>query len=222
MKNINLLGQRFGKLVAKSPAGISSRGQRLWHCECDCGNTTEVEARVLRRKKGTRSCGCIRIERAKNLTLLPPGEAAATELFNNYRFVAKSRNLCFELTKDYFRSLTDSPCDYCGRLPSQVRIVVRKNGAHVYNGVDRIDNSVGYAVGNCVPCCKICNWMKGTKTRDEFLQACHAVVAHSEKHNGKEISSKSNQTPGPIDSRSCCGRSQQVANGREVVAFQRS
>jgi len=37
-----------------------------------------------------------------------------------------------------------------------------------YNGVDRVDNTVGYTLDNCVSCCKICNNSKATLTLDEW------------------------------------------------------
>ncbi|HEC67150.1 MAG TPA: hypothetical protein ENI23_17875 [bacterium] len=37
-------------------------------------------------------------------------------------------------------------------------------------GLDRVDNKKGYELENCVPCCKICNSMKMTMDKDEFLK----------------------------------------------------
>lgn len=38
-----------------------------------------------------------------------------------------------------------------------------------YNGIDRIDDSIGYTIDNCVTCCRTCNWAKGNKDYSEFL-----------------------------------------------------
>jgi hypothetical protein len=38
------------------------------------------------------------------------------------------------------------------------------------NGVDRIDSSIGYLPENVVPCCGLCNWMKGDQTQAEFFK----------------------------------------------------
>ena len=42
------------------------------------------------------------------------------------------------------------------------RVVSRNecNGQYLYNGIDRIDNKLGYIKGNMTPCCKICNHAK--------------------------------------------------------------
>ncbi len=39
-----------------------------------------------------------------------------------------------------------------------------------YNGVDRIDNAIGYTKENCVPCCAICNNSKSTLSLKDWLE----------------------------------------------------
>lgn len=58
------------------------------------------------------------------------------------------------LTKEQFQELSNQECHYCG-----------KEGP---NGIDRIDNSVGYTFENCVPCCKHCNYVKGDLSLADF------------------------------------------------------
>lgn len=60
MNPIDLTGQRFGKLVALSPARVL-HGRRGWTCACDCGASTTVSTLNLRADK-TKSCGCLRRE----------------------------------------------------------------------------------------------------------------------------------------------------------------
>ena len=43
------------------------------------------------------------------------------------------------------------------------------NGDYLYNGLDRVDNNKGYFEDNVVPCCGVCNKMKGTMKQEEFL-----------------------------------------------------
>lgn len=54
MARIDLTGQRFGRLVVLEYFTKVLR----WHCQCDCGNTTEVLSHNLR-NASTRSCGCL-------------------------------------------------------------------------------------------------------------------------------------------------------------------
>ena len=55
----NLIGQRFGRLIARSPAAARKNGKIVWACDCDCGQTTQVPAGALR-SGDTTSCGCRR------------------------------------------------------------------------------------------------------------------------------------------------------------------
>ena len=57
-KQLDLTGQRFGKLVAVAPvAEPDRRGTYKWLCRCDCGGETAVAVSNLRNGH-TRSCGC--------------------------------------------------------------------------------------------------------------------------------------------------------------------
>lgn len=58
---LDLTGQRFGRLVALSPAE-RRRGLIYWLCRCDCGQTTTVLTASLRAGV-TISCGCFRKEK---------------------------------------------------------------------------------------------------------------------------------------------------------------
>jgi hypothetical protein len=60
MTALNLLHQKFGRLTVLSKA--TSRNKRAyWNCLCDCGNTKEISAALLRSGK-TKSCGCLHKE----------------------------------------------------------------------------------------------------------------------------------------------------------------
>ena len=65
---LNLAGQKFGKLTAIREVApvFSSKGvpERTWLCRCDCGREIVVRQKNLKNKV-TRSCGCLRREKAK-------------------------------------------------------------------------------------------------------------------------------------------------------------
>jgi len=86
--------------------------------------------------------------------------------------------------------LTTSPCFYCGTPPSQRKRSPGQVGEHatyVYNGVDRVDNEVGYVAENCVPCCWRCNKAKGSMTQREFLDMAMAISAECELRSGRSM-----------------------------------
>lgn len=76
---------------------------------------------------------------------------------------AVRRGIPWSLTKGQFIAFWQKPCTYCG-------------GAIETIGLDRIDNTRGYEVGNVVPCCGVCNRMKSNMTREEFLAHCTMVA----------------------------------------------
>lgn len=59
----DLRGRKFGRLTVIERSERKDPNATWWVCKCDCGNTKEVRAGVL--KKGeTRSCGCLNRELA--------------------------------------------------------------------------------------------------------------------------------------------------------------
>lgn len=113
----------------------------------------------------------------KNITSLhdmhrmPKGIASMRSIYRSYILGAKERGYVFELTQDEFHNLTSQNCYYCGKEPETIaKPNPQINGVYVYNGIDRVDNTIGYIISNCVPCCKHCNTSKGTKTLQEFTE----------------------------------------------------
>ena len=72
----------------------------------------------------------------------------------------------FSITKKQAILLFLSNCYYCGKYP---KATVRNYPVFAWNGLDRIDNSAGYTLENCVSCCKDCNELKSNRSLDEFL-----------------------------------------------------
>ena len=63
-------------------------------------------------------------------------------------------------------------CFYCNEEPkdhpSENRYKYGK-GLYKRNGIDRLDNTRGYTIDNCVPCCTRCNTIKLDASYDEFI-----------------------------------------------------
>jgi hypothetical protein len=126
----------------------------------------------------TKSCGCRRKYNRPKWTLAE-GEAAKNLLLHQYRSSAIKRGLLFELTREEFVNITSLDCYYCGDAPSKSVAMLHKgrsnkrslNGDYIYNGIDRVDNNLGYTSLNCVACCWTCNELKKDKNKVDFL--CH-------------------------------------------------
>ena len=63
MKKLNLLNQRFGRLIAIEE-GPRHNGRTTWKCKCDCGNEKVVLTSQLTSGR-TQSCGCLQKERTR-------------------------------------------------------------------------------------------------------------------------------------------------------------
>ena len=170
---ILLQGKKFGKWKVLNKPAITNKSQGWrWQCQCECGTKRIVRSSDLRKGIST-SCGCA--------LRLPLGESACRWLFRNYR--NQSRGLGFELTLEEFKKITKQDCYYCKNKPMNIidRSSARCNGVYVYNGIDRIDNSKGYAIENVVPCCKICNSMKGKLSQKDFYKHIKRILIFENK-----------------------------------------
>lgn len=162
----DLTGKKFGKLKVLEFSHSQKMGNytfRMWKVRCDCGTLKTVKGAHLM-SGDTKSCGCY------NKAHLAPGEASMNTLISNYKRHAKNRNLDWGLSKEEVRKVTKLNCYYCGSEPKQEARNKRCNGTYIYNGIDRVDNSKGYFLDNCVPCCGVCNRLKSDMSYTEFKQ----------------------------------------------------
>lgn len=182
-----LVGKRFSRLSVISKVGRRS-GKVFWGCECDCGKKVEVYTGVLNSGR-VKSCGCWTRDRLRETNTLPFGFAARNIILSTYKANAVSRGLRWELTDEAFMRITASDCHYCGIPPSNYFTHRRKdgteklNGGIRYNGIDRVDNNMGYLEENCVPCCDICNKAKRAMPYDEFMNWINRLSEHQSKRN---------------------------------------
>lgn len=167
MRALNLTGMRFGRwLVGKRAPNTPKEGSR-WYVRCDCGNEKIVSGGSLQ-QGASQSCGCLNKERTSESRRLKTGNAARNRVLKIYKDDANARHFSWNISDSQFDPLVLSPCHYCGRSPG--RIVTWGRGVFVCNGIDRLDSRVGYEENNVVPCCEICNRMKGTLTLEKFLE----------------------------------------------------
>lgn len=156
-----IIGQRFHKLIVLDKVSNSIND---WQCKCDCGKIIITKGYALL-SGNKRTCGfSCKIPKGK-----PVGESSFNVLYGSYKKSARKRNVDWKISKDEFRNLTSSICLYCGQAPSQgVRKSTDLNGNYIYNGIDRVDNALGYVFSNCVPCCWQCNRAKHNMPQKDF------------------------------------------------------
>lgn len=109
-----------------------------------------------------------------------PVKSSAKRIFRRY----KDGNLTF----DQFLDLSKQNCHYCNSPPSNSyncskdskfsSEYQKQNGNFIYNGLDRIDNSLPHNLNNIVVCCKYCNYSKRERTLLEFKNWVENIYAH--------------------------------------------
>ena len=70
------IGNRYGRLLVISGAGVDKSRRAIWVCVCDCGKETVVRGGDLR-SGGTLSCGCLQREKTIKANKGRTGELAA-------------------------------------------------------------------------------------------------------------------------------------------------
>lgn len=171
-------GNRYGRLLVLERA-VTRRGRgAFWRCRCDCGNEIVTTGGSLR-YGSSQSCGCVAVEKLRAAVMLPNGVAAMRQALRRARASASERGYEFSLTNEQVIEIQQQNCHYCGSSATNISRHPDHNGEYIYNGIDRVDNSIGYIIGNVVPCCKHCNIAKRDRSVEDFLDWIKRVYHHS-------------------------------------------
>lgn len=91
----------------------------------------------------------------------------ANARLNALKSASNKRQIEWHLSDEEAKAMLISPCVYCDHLDLEVRV----------NGIDRLDSSKPYTIENCLPCCKDCNYMKGTYDPKTFIERCKKIAS---------------------------------------------
>lgn len=98
---------------------------------------------------------------------------ARGRVYYNYQKWARTRNIEFSIDKATFDNIIKQPCYYCG--------ILQDSGV---NGVDRMDSKGIYEASNCVSCCQMCNYLKGTDSIRIFIQRIEHILTYAGRISG--------------------------------------
>jgi len=181
MKRLKLDGKKYGELTvinySHSHIQPSKQKRAMWNVICSCGVKKKVATANLI-SGGTISCGHIGQQNRILSRKRPDGESAFNSLYLSYKHSAKNRGHVFDLSKEIFRKIVSRKCYYCGKEKESVHKGKYKTW-YTYNGIDRINNSLGYTFKNIVTCCQICNRMKHTLTQDDFINHINRIYGYA-------------------------------------------
>jgi len=83
---------------------------------------------------------------------------------------AKLRGYTVDISVEEYETLIIQDCHYCKSLLGKLQ-------DETGGGLDRLDNGKGYILENVVPCCQVCNYIRGDYlTVEETQAAVNAVV----------------------------------------------
>jgi hypothetical protein len=85
--------------------------------------------------------------------------------YSSYMKRALNKGISFNITIEEFNECKSKPCYICGKL----------NTHEHTNGIDRINNDLGYEIGNISSCCCACNTMKKAYTLESVLDKLYKV-----------------------------------------------
>lgn len=109
------------------------------------------------------------------------GESTTNILYSHYKRRGIKNYEHFDIDIEYFKILIKDNCFYCGSEPlGEYKGNKTSYGATKYNGLDRINNNLGYIKSNVVTCCKICNAAKGELSYENFLLWINKIYRHIE------------------------------------------
>lgn len=173
-KFVDLKGKIFGKLtiVEYYPKQDKNKITWYWKCLCECGNYTYTRTKEFTKEKPVQSCRSCGHKRMGKSNVLPNYQSLKNRLYKNYKHNAIKRNYEFNLTKEEMLNLFSKNCHYCGQEPIEMKGDMSGNYTEIpfkRNGIDRIDNSKGYTIGNVISCCRNCNIAKSTMSYPKYI-----------------------------------------------------
>lgn len=180
-KVLDLTGYESSSSIALYPTDKRRHTYTVWVMRCLlCGETFETAAYNITRGQAAHRCPAW-IEKYHpriGRPVIPDNGAHINALYSHYKHSAASRSIPLELTKEQAQKLFEQECHYCGASPRVSYTHQSLRGEYAWNGIDRVDNRLGYTVDNCVACCTQCNFAKRDMTQSEFKDWIKRAYQH--------------------------------------------
>lgn len=163
-----IIGEKYGSLTFIGESDFKKDGRRTGNFKCDCGRLHTTTLRNVLKGK-TKSCGCNKYKgltpHNKTINFNYSKDRTFSKVKSQLKESCTKRNIKNNLTDSELYKLVTSSCFYCGKT------------YEVPIGIDRINNEMNYNVGNCVPCCLVCNRMKLNFSLTEFYNHIYLIYS---------------------------------------------
>lgn len=143
---IDLIEQRFVRLLVIKQHGKNKDKRILWLCRCDCGNQTIVSGKLLRNNH-TKSCGCL----AKEGNNTTHGHLRDGKVSSMYRSWAHMIGRCNNPNRKDYHYYGGRGIRVCDRWRNSFKnfLVDMGHPPTDKHTLDRINNNKGYCTENC-------------------------------------------------------------------------
>ena len=139
----DLMGQRFGRLVAISKEGRSKGREIIWMCLCDCGNLrTAVGSKLT--NGSVQPCGCLQKDKTR--------EANITHGKSHSRIYSIWKNMlsrCTNSNHDSYSNYGGRDIQVCDRWLKFENFLADMGEPAKDLTIDRIELDGNYEPGNC-------------------------------------------------------------------------
>lgn len=157
----NLLGHQFGDLtVIKS---VTKNNKKFWLVKCKCGNKKLYITTSLTRKNGIKHC--------QRCAVWTGYKEISGTYWTRIQQSAKKRNLRFNLKIEYVWDLFEKQNRKCALSGVDINFYSKynRNCKKQKASLDRINSKKGYIKGNVQWVHKDINFMKQSKSNEEFI-----------------------------------------------------
>jgi len=161
---------------------LIGHGKKEFVFECECGEQFSLSRQY--KFKNTMQLRCKQCKRKENMQP-NVGERAA---YKRVKSDAMRGGREFDLPLDWFLEAIHMPCHYCGRVDqNSINVASKRKGEFLikdfkYNGLDRLNNDIGYVIENVVPCCFVCNRAKNSMGYQEYIEYIDNMIQWRRNH----------------------------------------
>lgn len=151
---------------------VPGNGHNMFLCRCDCGNLTKRLPWSFIRNIKCVSCGCLH----KNTSYV--SKYIIRQFWTKLCLNGKQRDLTIDFPPEYLDILWDNQKEKC--FWSNETITLPKTcydfrDCNFTASVDRIDSNLGYSEGNVCFVSKKINFMKGSLSKEDFIEWCNLI-----------------------------------------------
>ncbi len=136
--------QRYGRLVVVSRGENNKNTHAMWLCQCDCGNTSVVQAGNLQ-SGNTVSCGCSSTE-----WLIKRSTTHGMSYTKEWQTWSSMKKRCSQKGNKDYKYYGGRGITVCPEWVNSFEVFYRDMGDKPKGmSIDRIDNNSGYSPDNC-------------------------------------------------------------------------